>query len=251
MDGNLNEDDFLNELEVFGNEVEVCMRFFYAYRSINDLLIDNSKALNIINRTPHLWNTISRALEASFFIALSRIFDKDPRTHNVGRLLQIAKSYIDIFSAKALETRKLKISPNANALINEFMRDIYVPKINDFQRLEKYIIKYRNIFQTYKIIRDKIFAHRERLDPNAVQKLYFETNIHQIQKLLIFMIRLYYSLLMLFHDGRKPVLRPMRFSIKSIRKNAKNYTQLIHEIIINETQSFFDLLSLIPNRYLR
>jgi len=149
MDGNLKEDDFLNELEVFGNEVEVCMRFFYAYRSINDVLFDNTKALNIIKRNPHLWNTISRALEVSFFIALYRIFEKNDKKHNVNKLLQIAKSNIDIFSPKALLTIKIKNSPIAHERLDEFMRDIYVPTDKDFKRLERYVEKYRDISKTY------------------------------------------------------------------------------------------------------
>ncbi|MGD0827941.1 MAG: hypothetical protein ABSA09_07620 [Desulfobaccales bacterium] len=192
------------------------MRFFYAYRAINDVLGDDEKALNIISRTPEIWDTISFALEASFFIALTRIFDEKPKTHNVGRLLQIAKSNIDIFSAKALETRKRKSSANANEWIGDFMGEIYVPINKDFQRLEKYLEKYRNISKTYKIIRHNIFGHRQRLNLNDIYKLYSKTNFHEIEKLLVFLKRLYDSLLMLFHDGRRPLLRPMRFSIKRL-----------------------------------
>jgi len=243
----MKEDDFSNELEVFGKEVELCMRYFYAYRAINDVLGDDTKALNIINRTPELWNTISYALEASFFIALTRIFDRKSKTHNVGRLLQIANSNIDIFSAKALEARTRKSSANANEWIGEFMRDIYVPISKDFQRLEKYIEKYRNISKTYITIRHNLFGHRQQLNLNGIHELYAKTNILEIEKLLVFLKRLYDSLLILFHNGRKPLLRPMRFSIKTIRKKPDYYTQLVHEIIIQQTQSFFDLLSLIPD----
>ena len=196
--------------------MELCMRFFYAYRAINDVLGDDEKALNIISRTPEIWDTISFALEASFFIALTRIFDEKPKTHNVGRLLQIAKSNINIFSANALETRKRKSSANANEWIGDFMGEIYVPINKDFQRLEKYLEKYRNISKTYKIIRHNIFGHRQRLNLNDIYKLYSKTNFHEIEKLLVFLKRLYDSLLMLFHDGRRPLLRPMRFSIKRL-----------------------------------
>lgn len=230
--------------------MELCMRFFYAYRAINDVLGDDEKALNIISRTPEIWDTISFALEASFFIALTRIFDEKPKTHNVGRLLQIAKSNIDIFSAKALETRKRKSSANAHEWINENMREIYVPNNNDFKRLEKYVEKYRNISKNYIIIRHNIFGHRQRLNFNAIHGLYSRTNFTEIERLLVFLKRLHDSLLSLFHDGRKPLLRPMRFSIKTIRKKPDYYTQLVHEIIINQTQSFFDLLSLIPDSHL-
>ena len=240
----MKEHDFLNELEIFGKEVELCMRFFYAYLAINDVLGDDIKALNIINRTPELWNTISFALETSFFIALTRIFDKDPKTHNVGRLLQIAKSNIDIFSAKALETRKRKSSANANEWIGDFMREIYVPINKDFQRLEKYLENYKNIAKIYIRIRNNIFGHRQRLNLNNIHKLYSQTNIPETERLLVFLKRLYDCLLMLFQDGRKPLLRPMRFSIKIIRKKPEYYTQLVHEIIIKQTQDFFSLISL-------
>jgi hypothetical protein len=250
VNDNMKEDDFLNELEVFRKEFEACMQFFYAYQAINDVLEDNKKALNIINRTPLLWLTISGALEASFFIALTRIFDRNPKTHNVGRLLQIAKSNIDFFSAKALETRKRKSRANDHEWIDEFMRDIYVPTIKDFQRLERYVERYRNISIIYVIIRHNIFGHRQRLNFNGIHNLYSQTSIRDIQKLLVFLKRLHDCLLMLFNDGRKPLLGPMRFSIKSIRKKPKYYTQLAHEEIINQTQKFFDLLSLIPDNTL-
>ena len=247
----MKEDDFLHELEVFGTEVQGCIKFFYAYLAINDVPADNKKGLNIINRTPLLWRTIRDALETSFFITLARIFDKDKRTHNIRRLLNIAQSNIDIFSAKALKNRKIKSSANAHEWIDDYMRDIYIPKPNDFEKLDKHVNKYNAIWKTYSKIRHQIFAHKERLNEIYINKLYLQTNIREVQKLLVFLLRLYEALCQLFHDGRKPILRPMRYSVKSMRKTPlpEGHIGTVQEIIVKQTQGFFDLFSFIPDRY--
>lgn len=241
----MKEDEFLLELDVFRTEVEGCMQFFYAYLGINDVLSENNKALSIINRTPLLWNTIVGALQTSFFIALTRIFDKNPKTHNVVRLLHIAQSNIVIFSAKALETRKKKGDANAHEWIDEYMQDIFVPTAQDFLRLRKYVDKYRAVSGTYSIIRHNVFGHKQRLSENYIQKLYSQTNIREIQMLLIFLLRLYRALWELFHNGRKPILIPMRYSVKSLRKAPRPERQIgpVQERIVKEAQNFIDFLS--------
>ncbi|MHB8070086.1 MAG: AbiU2 domain-containing protein [Desulfobaccales bacterium] len=212
--------------------------------AINDVLGDNQKALNIVNRTPLFWLTISGALETSFFIALTRIFDRDSRTHNIGRLLKIVKSNIDFFSFEALKTRKIK-DPNAHEWIDEYMKDVYVPNVKDFQRLEKYVDKYRNISKTYSNIRHKVFGHKERLNNGYILKLYSQTNIIEVEKLLIFMLRLYRAFWQLFHNGRKPILIPMRYSVKRMRKIPLPEWQRgsVQEKIVDQAQKFFDILS--------
>jgi hypothetical protein len=98
------------------------------------------------------------------------------------------------------------------------MQDIYIPKSNDFIRLEKHVNKYNNICKTYSKIRHQIFAHKERLNEIFINRLYSQTNVREVQKLLIFLLRLYEALWQLFHNKQKPILRPMRYSIKSMRK---------------------------------
>jgi hypothetical protein len=139
------EDIFSHELEVFRIEVESAIQFFYAYLSINASLADNEKALQIVNEAPLFWRTNVGALQTSFFIVLGRVFDQNSN-HNIDRLLRVAQDNADIFSKKALELRKRKSSKNANEWIDDYMKDVYVPTINDFRRLRKYVSKYRKIY---------------------------------------------------------------------------------------------------------
>lgn len=239
------EDRFTHELEVFRGEVDSAIQFLYAYLTTNDALADNKKALGIVNRTPLFWRTNLGALHTAFFITLGRIFDQNSN-HNVDRLLRVAQEEIILFSAQALEARKRKDNPNAGQWIADYMKTAYVPTADDFRRLRKHVSRYRKIYEHgCHNIRRKVHAHKELSKPEDVQALYNQTNIWEMEKLLIFLNKVHLTLWELFHNGRKPVLRPMRYSVKSMRKaeTPQWKSRHVQEQIINETERFFKMLS--------
>ena len=244
------EDKFRHELEVFRTEVEFSIQFFYTDLTINAVLGDNKEALKIVNLTPLFWRTNVGSLQTSFFIVLGRIFDQK-LNHNVDKLLQTAQNNSIIFSAEALERRKREENANANEWIDDYMKDVYVPSAGDFRRLRKYVNKYRTIYKDkYRDIRRKVYAHKELSKREDVQKLYSKTNIREMQKLIIFLNRLYVALWELFHNGHKPTLRPMKYSVKSMRMAKVPEWQIKHvqERVVNETQKIFEILTSAPNK---
>lgn len=249
MNMKMREDKFTQELEVFRTEVQSAIQFFYAYLTINATLADNKEALDLVNQAPLFWRTNVGALQTSFFITLGRIFDQKSN-HNVDKILRVAQEESNIFSAEALEARKRKDSPNAEEWIADYMKDVYVPTADDFRRLKKYVSKYRKIYKSgYRDIRRKVYAHKELSKPEDVQGLYAQTNIREMQKLLIFLNRLYEALWQLFHNGRKPVLKPMEYSIATMRKAEIPEWQSRHvqEQVVYETEKFFKILSAVPS----
>ena len=243
------EDKFLKELEVYRTEVESAIQFLYVDLAINSCLADNKRALDLINRTPLFWVTNGGALQTSFFITLGRIFDQDSK-HNVDRLLKAAQENAEIFSADSLKARKIGSSANATEWITEYMKDVYVPTADDFRRLRGYVKKYRKIYVSgYRDIRRKVYAHKELTKAEDVQALFANTNIKEMQKLLIFLNRLYHALWQLFYNGRKPVLRPLKYSVESMKKSEtpKWQSQYVQERVVNETVKFFKLLLTVPN----
>jgi len=244
------EDTFRNELEVFRTEAESVIQFFYAYQSIHYSLGDNEKALRLVNETPLFWLTIAGALQTSFFIVLGRIFDQSSN-HNVDKLLKVAQNNTDIFSKEALEARKRKGSKNASDWIVDYMKDTYVPTFRDFRRLRKYVSKYRKVYENgYRDIRKEIFAHKGLSKSDAVQKLFDKTNKRELQKLLIFLNRLYKCLWELFNNGKKPVLRPMKYSVRAMRmaEIPEWQSKDVQEHMVQETEKFFRILSSVPNK---
>ncbi len=244
------EDKFTHELEVYRTEVQAAIQFFYAFLAIHASLADNKKALKIVNKSPLFWNTTIGALQTSFFIALGRVFDQQS-AHNVDKLLKVAQENSEIFTSEALENRKRTGSANADKWIDEYMVSVYVPTASDFRRLRSYVKKYRKIYETgYRDIRRKVYAHKELSVAEEIRALYAKTNIREMQKLLIFLNRLYLALWELYHNGRKPVLRPMKYSVASMRKAQTPEWQSKHvqERIVDEAEKFFQFIAASANQ---
>jgi hypothetical protein len=94
-----------------------------------------------------------------------------------------------------------------------------------------------------------VYAHKELTKPDDVQKLFAKTNVPEMQELLIFLKRLYECLWELFHNGRKPVLRPMKYSVKAMRKVEipKWQSSHVQEHMVQEIEKFFRIISSVPN----
>ena len=236
------EAEFKLELEVFGNEVEEAIQSFYAEQTIHNIARQNQNVHRALNRNAAFWNLTSRALQANAIIVLGRIFDRDPRAHTINRLLQLATGNPGIFSKAALEKRKL---PHAGKHTPEFMRTAYIPKKRDFQRLQKYANKQRAIYNGHYLdLRNKFFAHRERVDLTAA---FANANIRRLGRLLVFLDQLQGALWQLFVNGREPVLRPERHSgqriLKSPLPGGLHRSQDTQEWITRETKTFLEHVS--------
>ena len=233
--------EFEHELEVFRTETQLGTQFFYSYLAINAVIGDDKKALDAVNITPLFWGTNIGALQTSFFIVLGRIFDQNSK-HNIDRLLHVAQNNSEIFSKASLAERKRQGSANADEWLPEYLERAHEPTPEDFGRLRKHVNNYRKIYErNYRNIRHKIYAHKELSDKVDVQNLFKKTRIGELQRIFVFLNKLYQTLWELFHNGWKPILRPMRYSIVSIKNKRRADWQShgVHEKIVAETQDFF------------
>ncbi|MFQ5464956.1 MAG: hypothetical protein ACE5EI_03420 [Thermodesulfobacteriota bacterium] len=175
---------------------------------------------------------------------LGRIFDQTS-SHNIDRLLGLAQKHRDIFLKDALAERKKRESANAEEFLDGYLEEAYEPLPKDFRRLRSHVNKYRKIYQkNYRNIRHKVYAHKAMLDKEEVQELFSKTNILELQKLSVFLIKLHEALWQLLNNGRRPILRAMPFSVRSIKKRRlpKWQGHNVQELIIKETQKFFNIL---------
>jgi len=242
------EDIFTHELEVFRTEIEPAIQFFYVDHAMNGVLAKDKNTLAVVNRTPLFWVTTAGALHTSFFITLGRVFDQKS-IHNIDKLLSIAQTHNGIFSKESLERRKRADSENAAEWIDEYMKSVYVPTATDFRRLRKYVDKYKKIYKAVYIdIRNKVIAHKELSNVDDIHSLYAKTNIAEMQRLLIFLNKLYHSLWQLYYNGNKPVLRQMKYSVKRMLRAElpKWQSYYVQERIVADTVNFLKLLSSIP-----
>lgn len=207
------EKEFERELAVFEGEVNEAIQSFYAEQTIHNVARRDRQAFDIFNRHAAFWNLTARALQANALIAVGRIFDNDARSHGVLRLLRLGEEHRHIFSKDAIEKRRCS---QGGEWTEEFMRGVYVPSARDFARLRRYVEKQRAIYEgQYKILRDKVYAHKERKDMTAA---FASASIPALERLLVFLQQLHEALWDLFHNGRKPTLRPARRSARRIVK---------------------------------
>jgi hypothetical protein len=195
---------FEYELLVFENEVHEAMWCFYIWRTLKKVAPKSQKLFHQLNRNAEFWNTVDNSVQSNSLIVLGRIFDKD-KTNNVERLLNLAKSCSAIFSKAAFRRRKEKQNPNASHIVDDLMKRVKEPTGADFRQLEEFVAARRRVYnKCYRKIRDKRYAHRERVDLSGVYAL---TNTTELSKLLTDLKKLHDELWHWYHNGIKPQMR--------------------------------------------
>lgn len=183
---------------------------------MHDAAAGHKPVLQLLNQWPLFWNTSLAALQTAAFIVLGRIFDQNS-PHNLDRLLRIAQDNPRIFSKVSLGRRKQGKNSEPPAWLGDYLRGAYEPKPKDFRRIRTYVHKWRRIYEkNYRDLRHKVFAHKvaNRAETEA---LFGKANIRELQRMFVFLNSLYGALWELFVNGGKPVLRPLRYSLKRMK----------------------------------
>jgi AbiU2 len=233
-------EQFERELEIFRTEVEAGTQFFYADLAVNEVAAEHGAVYKMLNETPLFWNTCLAALLTATFMALGRIFDQGS-LHNIDRLVGIAQKNPDIFSKASLGRRRQRDGSEKPEWLDEFLLSAYEPTPKDFRRIRAHIRKRRRIYETnYQDVRHRVFAHRAVSDHAESATLFAKTNIRELQRIFAFLGSLYEALWQSFNNGRRPTLRPQRYSVKRIRALPApgKWGQAVQEKITHEAEQF-------------
>jgi len=234
-------DQFARELEVFRTEADVAAQFLYAYLAVHAVAGDHRMVHRLLNTAPLFWNTNLGALQTATFIALGRIFDQTKAEHTLDRLIKLAQDNRQIFGKEALGARKQGASATPPEWLAEYLKDCYVPSIADFRQLRSRVNAYRKIYnRSYRDLRHKFFAHREVADAAAIDALFDKTNLRELQRLVTSLGALHDALWELFFNGRRPAMRPRRYSVRRMRDkpSPKGRMTKVQERIIHEAEQF-------------
>jgi hypothetical protein len=183
---------FESELKIFEQEALAAQQYFYAYLSlrVSDEADDRLKALNV---TPLLWLTVENALLTSTVVTLGRIFD-GTSDHHIGILMKSVRGNWHLFSKAEMAKRK-------GAAYAEGIDDFDVSALKAIERAVK---EARKTFSgPYRDLRNKVYAHREITDEQALQDIFDRTDIAEIQGLLALLERIHDAIWQAFHNGRR------------------------------------------------
>lgn len=229
------------QLENFRNEASVAARFIYAEMAIQHAVSKSPKLLNRLNRTPTFWITCGAALQSEAYISLGRIFD-DKSSYNIGMLLDAAESNLQIFQREALATRKRDGKTIDPSWLQNYLDEAYYPTAKDVVRLRKKVGDYRVIYErAIKPVRNKYLAHRVKQDHAEVSALFGGGTFKDLWRLTTFLLQFHSVLWELLYNGKRPVFRPIRYSVKIIF-DAKVQRSQAHETIIREVKELMHFI---------
>ena len=199
---------------------------FYTWQTVHVAARQSQKTYDLLNRNAGFWVLALGSIQANSLIALGRIFDTEKRTHNVGRLLQLAEANVSIFSKAAVRRRKNKDLANASHLIDEFISSVHDPTLSDFKRLTSFVDARRKVYaRYYKQLRDKVYAHKDRTD---ISGFVAKTNTRELGRLVSDLRILHYVLWHWLRNGREPRLSPLRHSAgKQIKQDTRTFLKYL------------------------
>jgi CHAD domain-containing protein len=232
------EKKFERELEIFRKEAAQAAQFYFSFLAIHAAAGTKRSVHYLLNQAPLFWNTVLGALQTATFIVLGRIFDQQS-AHNLDQLLITAQKNREIFSRSRLRARKAASGGLSEVQLNDYVSGAHDLTVDDIRRLRKNVKQWRGTYERkYRDLRRKIFAHREISDAEEIKALFGKTNIRELERLVERLNALQEALWQTFFNGRKPVLRRGRLSVKEMLKRSNDPGDSVQERIVAETALF-------------
>jgi hypothetical protein len=152
--------------------------------------------------------------------------------------LRLGSNHRDIFTRAALKERRIREGSNPE-FAAAYASDKYEPTAKDFRELRTEVDKHRKVYVArFRDVRDKIYAHKELSDHEAMNELLAKATIDELKAIFGFLHALHEALWELLHNGRCPILRLPDFELRPIPATpGRNQTP--GEIVAREAAEFF------------
>ena len=239
---------FAEALKVFETQVAETTQFWFAAATMNEVAKRDPDTLNALNLTPSFWITARVAMEYQAILTAAKIFGpRRTNPHNIDYVFQVVRdTRAAVFSKDALEARKRHGSANADEWIVDYMKRVHFPTARDVNRLHELSKRHRRTYETqYADVRNLHVAHNVLVDANARWAMFQKTRIRDFEKLIVFLNQLHDVLWNMYHNGSRPTLRPMPYSVRSlVAKKLKDLRENPnHEHIVAETRMCMSLIT--------
>jgi hypothetical protein len=154
----------------------------------------------------------------------------------VDALLNSMEQHLDIFQRSALAARKREGAQEDPPWLADYLERAHYPTAKDVERLRKMVSKYRALYErAVKPARNKYLAHREKEEHTEVGALFARGTVRELWRLTTFLLQLHEVLWQQLHNGKKPVFRSVRHSVKSIY-DTEEHGMEAHELIVADVR---------------
>jgi hypothetical protein len=234
--------EFLSQLENFKHEADVAAQYLYSDMAVQHAASKSKKLLGRLNNTPTFWLTHGAGMQVAAYVAIGRVFDTKSR-YNINALLDAFENNLSDFSREALAARKREGRAKDPEWLPEYLAKSHYPSKKDVNRLRAKVSEYREVYdRAVKPARHKYIAHREKKEHLEVQALFAGGKVRELWRLVTFLHAFHEALWQQYHNGQKPVLRPIRYSVKAIYDSGEEDRSGPHERIIAETRKLMEFI---------
>jgi hypothetical protein len=234
--------DFLTQLENFRHEAYAAAQYLYSDMAVQHAASKSRRLLDRLNLTPSFWLTHSAGMQAAAYVTIGRVFDTTSR-YNINALLDSFEASLDQFSRTALAERKRDGRKTDPEWLAEYLNSAHYPDQRDVARMRAKVAEYRQVYdRAVKPARHKYIAHREKQAHSEVEALFAGGKVRELWRMVTFFYALYNALWEQYFNGRRPLLRPARYSVRAIYESADRSRSGPHEIIVSETRKLMEFL---------
>jgi hypothetical protein len=126
------------------------------------------------------------------------------------------------------------------------MKRVHVLTARDVNRLHQLSKRHRKVYETqFADVRNLHVAHTVLVDADASGAMFQRTRIRDFERLVVFLNQLHDALREAYLNGRRPILRPMPYSIRRLvdRELKELREGPTHEHIVAEARMCMDLVT--------
>lgn len=234
--------DFLVQLDSFRQEAYAAIQYLYSDMAVQHAASKSKKLLNRLNMTPSFWSTHQAGMQVAAYLTIGRVFDTKSK-YNINALLDAFEGNLHQFSPEALAARKREGLNKEPEWLAAYIATAHYPDQRDVARMRANVAKYREIYdRAVRPPRHKYIAHREKLEHSEVQALFAAGTVRELWRLVTFLYAMHNALWEQYHNGRKPVLLPLRYSVRAMYDSKSEGRTGPHEIIISEIKTLMGFI---------
>lgn len=194
-------------LKKYHSEVITAAWSFFAWKSINNLAVEDRTIYDCLNSNALTWNIVTYSLQNTLFIAIGRIFDIKSEALSIHSFLNKCQEEIHQFNKESLRDRRIRENFDKEPSLNNFISDAYEPTKEDFRAIKKHVKYHQKRYEEiYRPIRNNIMAHANINTIGFEGELFSKTEVRDIQEIISFLYQVDGVITQFVTNGRKTEL---------------------------------------------
>lgn len=195
--------DLMKLSEKFSNEYKIVAQSFFTWKLINNIASNNEKVLIGLSENSSTWNIILYSLQATYFIALRRIFDNDNEAFSADSLLKFCIDNISEFGKDKIAERKMSDNSSRPEWLDKYLEGVYQIEQKDIQMLRGELSKQKKKYEEkFRAIVNKTIAHSEIKYLENANSLFIGATIDDMEEIIDFLFQIKMILFDLLHNGK-------------------------------------------------